>query len=264
MTPQYGVAITDVVQGIGNWRMWGRLGWQENKRRYRRTVLGPFWTTFSLGLFIVTLGFVWSQLWKQDPKSYLPFLASGMITWALVGTVITEGCLVFVAAENLIKSLRINYTALACAVIWRNVVVLAHNILIFVLVAVYGGVSLNGNTILAVPGLLLIAVNGIWICLLLGLLCARFRDIQQVITTVLQVAMFVTPIFWSAEQLGARFKTVVDFNLLYHLVDVVRAPLLGRAPSSSTYLSVLAAAVLGWSLTLMVFSRFRRRIPYWL
>ncbi|MEW6248477.1 MAG: ABC transporter permease [Nitrospirota bacterium] len=264
MTPQYDKAFTDVIQGLLNWRMWVRLGWQENKRRYRRTVLGPFWTTLSVGVFIVTLGFVWSQLWKQDPKVYLPFLASGMVVWALVGTVITEGCQVFIAAENLIKSLKINYTVLACAVMWRNVVVLAHNVVIFVLVAIYGDVSLNWQTLLALPGLLLVAMNGIWMCLLLGLLCSRFRDIQQVITTMLQVAMFVTPIFWSADQLGARFKSVVDFNLLYHLVDVVRAPLLGHAPSSRTYLSVMAAAFLGWSLTIVVFSRFRRRIPYWL
>lgn len=264
MVPQYRAAITDIIEGLSDWRMWGRLGWQENKRRYRRTMLGPFWTTLSLGVFIVTLGFVWSQLWKQDPQAYLPFLASGMVVWALVGTVITEGCMVFVAAENLIKSLRINYTALACAVIWRNIVVLGHNLMIFILVAVYGGIALTWHTLLAIPGLLLIAVNGIWICLLLGLLCSRFRDIQQVITTVLQVAMFVTPIFWSADQLGARFTSVVDFNLLYHLVDVVRAPLLGRAPSSWTYFSVLAAALLGWTLTFAVFSRFRRRIPYWL
>lgn len=264
MTPQYSVAISDVVQGMLRWRMWGRLGWQENKRRYRRTVIGPFWTSLSLGVFVVTLGIVWSQLWKQDPKVYLPFLASGMVVWALVGTVITEGCMTFVAAENLIKSLRINYTVLACAVVWRNMGVLVHNIVIFVLVALYGGVSLNWHTLLAIPGLFLVAVNGVWICLLLGLLCSRFRDTQQVITTVLQVAMFVTPIFWSADQLGMRFKGVVDFNLLYHLVDVVRAPLLGRAPSTWTYLFVLLAALIGWTLTLMVFSRFRRRIPYWL
>ena len=88
--------------------------------------------------------------------------------------------------------------------------------------------------------------------------------IQQVITTVLQVAMFVTPIFWSADQLGGRARALVDFNLLYHLVDVVRAPLLGHAPSTLTYFSVLAAALLGWSLTFVVFSRFRRRIPYWI
>lgn len=264
MVPQYQSAWADIRDGLMNWRMWGRLGWQDNKRRYRRTVIGPFWTTLSLGVFIVTLGVVWSQLWKQEPKVYLPFLASGMVVWALVGTVITEGCVAFVAAENLIKSLRINYTALACSVIWRNVVVLAHNILIFVLVALYGGIPVNLQTLLAIPGLLLVAVNGIWICLLLGLLCSRYRDIQQVITTVLQVAMFVTPIFWSAEQLGTRFTSVVDFNLLYHLVDVVRSPLLGRAPSTWTYLSVVTAALIGWGLTFTVFSRFRSRIPYWL
>lgn len=216
MTPQYRVVFADIVQGVANWRMWARLGWQENKRRYRRTVIGPFWTTLSLGVFILTLGIVWSQLWQQDPKAYLPFLASGMVVWSLTGTMINEGCLAFVSSDNLIKSMSVNYTLLACTVVWRNMIVLAHNIVIFIGTAVYGGVAINWNTLLALPGVAVIALNGVWICILLGTICARFRDVQQIVGMILQLAMFVTPIFWSADQLGQRFMAFVDYNALYH------------------------------------------------
>jgi ABC-type polysaccharide/polyol phosphate export permease len=264
MVPQYEVAVRDLIGGILNWRMWGRLGWQETKRRYRRTLIGPFWTTLSLGIFIFALGIVWAQLWNQDPKTYLPFLASGMLAWVLVASMISEGCVVFTSGENLIKSLRVNYTTLTCAVIWRNLIVLLHNFVIFIAVMIYAGLPVTWSYLLIVPGLLLIAINGIWMITLVGLLSSRFRDVQHVITSILQVAMFVTPIFWSPQQLGARLGNFVDFNVLYHFVDVLRAPLLGRAPSLRTYAMVLACTVMGWFLTVMVYSRFRRRLAYWL
>jgi len=264
MTPQYDLAFRDIVGGLLNWRMWGRLGWQETKRRYRRTLIGPFWTTLSLGIFIFALGIVWAQLWKQNPKTYLPFLASGMLAWVLVSSVITEGCVVFTSGENLIKSLRVSYTTLTCAIVWRNLIVLMHNCIIFIAVMIYASVPVTWNSLLIVPGLLLIAINGIWVIILLGLLCSRFRDVQQVTTSILQVAMFVTPIFWAPQQLGARFSKLVDFNVLFHFVDVLRAPLLGRAPSPWTYAMVLACTIMGWALTVMIYSRFRRRLAYWL
>jgi ABC-type polysaccharide/polyol phosphate export permease len=264
MVAQYEIALRDVIEGALNWRMWGRLGWQETKRRYRRTVIGPFWTTISLGIFIFALGIVWAQLWKQDPKTYLPFLASGMLAWVLVASIISEGCLVFTAGEHLIKSLRVNYTTLTCAVIWRNLIVLLHNSVIFIAVMIYAGVPITWKSFLIFPGLLLVSINGIWIIILLGLLCSRFRDMQQVTASILQVAMFVTPIFWAPEQLGSRASGFVNFNFLYHFVDVLRAPLLGRAPSMWTYAMVLTCTIAGWVITMMIYSRFRRRLAYWL
>jgi ABC-type polysaccharide/polyol phosphate export permease len=261
---QYDLAIRDLVRGVLNWRMWGRLGWQETKRRYRRTVIGPFWTTVSLGIFILTLGVLWAQLWKQVPATYLPFLTSGMLSWVLVSTLITEGCSVFTSGENLIKSLRFDYTILTCAVIWRNLLVLLHNFIIFIAVMIYAGVPVTWSSLLVFPGLLLISINAIWVITLLGLLCARFRDVQQVTTSVLQVAMFVTPIFWSPDQLGPRFAKLVDFNILFHFVEIIRAPLLGRPPKPWTYGVVLLCTLVGWSVTIMIYSRFRRRLAYWL
>jgi homopolymeric O-antigen transport system permease protein len=264
MIPQYDVALADFAKGAAAWRMWGRLGWQEIKRRYRRTAIGPFWTSLSLGIFIGVLGFVWAGLWRQDPKTYLPFLCAGMLAWNLVQANISDGCLVFVGGEAFIKQQPFAYSMLAWSIVWRNLIIFAHNVCIFVVIALYAGVPITPASLLVVPGLILSSLNGVWLATVLGVVCARYRDVQQLVGSLLQISMFVTPIFFTADQLGPGFARFVDYNVLYHLVDIVRSPLLGRAPSAWSWGVATATLVLGWALTLWFYSRFRRRVPYWL
>ena len=263
MQPQYSTAVGDIIEGAFSWHMWGRLGWLEIKRRYRRTLIGPFWTTLSLGIFILAMGIVWAHLWKQDPKAYLPFLCSGFLLWVLVSTTLIEGCAVFFSAEGLIKQLRFPYMTLVFSVVWRNLIVFLHNLVIFLLVSLYAGSKFTLATLLVVPGLLLVIANSLWMVLLLGLVCTRFRDVQQVMTSILQLSMFVTPIFWTVDQLGQRFMAFIDYNFLFHLVDIVRSPLLGQSPMPWSWLYVGGVTFIGWGITLELFSRFRRRITYW-
>jgi ABC-type polysaccharide/polyol phosphate export permease len=264
MTPNYAAMWMDVARGLTAVSMWSRLGWRDARLRYRRTVIGPFWTTLSLGLFIVMLGIIWSHLWKQDPKTYIPFVSSGMIAWAMLSTITVEGTSVFVAAQTLIRELPTSYTMLACALVWRNLIAFGHNFIIYVGVCLYAGVQMSWSMLLIVPALALMCLNGIWIALVLGLACVRFRDIQQLVSTILQVALFVTPIFWSPDQLSGGLATFEQYNILFHYVAIVRDPLLGQAPALGSWLMVLLATVVGWGVMLLLYSRFRRRIPYWL
>lgn len=264
MKAQYPPVAADVRQGLLAFGMWGRLGWRETKRRYRRTTIGPFWSTLSLAIFVFVLGVVWSQLWKQDPRVYIPFLTSGMIVWLAFSSIANEGSATFTTNGALITQLPISFTLLACANVWRNLIAFAHNLIILAAVYVYSGVPLSWNMLLIVPALLLFALNGVWITMLLAIATARFRDIQQLTASILQVAMFVTPIFWSPSQLPANYHGFVDYNLLYQYIQLLRAPLMGQAPSAWTWGSVLFATVLGWSLVFLVYARFRRRIAYWL
>jgi ABC-type polysaccharide/polyol phosphate export permease len=258
------IALIDIVAGIRANHIWGRLGWRETKRRYRRTVFGPFWSTFSLAIFVIALGLVWSNLWHQNPKTYMPFLTAGMLCWVLFSSICVEGCSGIVGYEGLIKQLRISFTLLSCAIVWRNLIVFFHNIIILILVFIYAGISFSWAMLLAIPGLFLLCVNGLWIAMVLGALCARYRDVQQLVSSVLQIALFVTPIFWSADQLSGRPALLADYNPLYHLVVIIRDPLLGNAPAPMHWIVAAVVALLGWTLTIQVMNRFRHRIVYWL
>ena len=265
LVSDFASAVSDLLSGAFAWRIWGKLGWADIKRRYRRTVIGPLWTTLSLSIFCISLSIVWSQLWHLDPKEYLPFLTSGLLVWGLVSALITEGCGVFFGAEAIIKTLPIPYTLLACAVVWRNFIVLLHNLVIYLLVMLWAGVPVTSYTLLAIPGLFCLLVNGVWVVTLLGSICSRFRDIQQVMTSLLQISMFVTPIFWQPAQLSKRTSFVfVDMNPLYHYVDIVRAPLLGNAPSLFSWGVVTLLTFTGIIITMLFFGRVRAKIPYWI
>lgn len=267
MTPQYDLALSDIRQGVTEWRMWGRQGWSDVRVRYRRTAFGPFWATLSLGIFMVSFSVVWANLWKLDVREYLSFVSAGMLSWTLISAIITEGTTTFISAESLIKSMGFPYTVLSCAVVWRNLIIFFHNIVAYLGVMVFCGVPVTWNSLLIVPGLLLIALNGIWVTTLLGMSGARYRDIQQLIVSILQILMFVTPIFWSPDQISGRAALVlilVDFNPLLHYVEIVRNPLLGKPTSFLNWEMALLGTLIGWCLTLYVFSRFRRRVAYWL
>jgi len=255
-----------MIAGFRNYPLWTRLGLQEIKRRYKRTFIGPFWTTISLGVFILTLGFLWAHLWNQDVGDYLPYLTAGMVIWITLQTVIIEGCETFTSPSSkyLIESLNFPYMVLPCAVVWRNLIVFFHNIIIFVLVAIYAKTELNWNTFLVLPALLFIFINSIWVATVLGICCARFRDIRQVIVSILQVLIFITPIFWSADQLEKRLINFVDFNVLYHFIEIVRAPLLGMTASKFSWQIVIITTIFGVIIMYVLYGKFRYKLPYWL
>jgi len=258
-------ASEDLVNGLQRHDLWGRIGFMEIKRRYRRTVIGPFWSTISLAVFIAVMGTVGVGLWKQAPAEYIPFLASGMMVWLMISTMITESCTLFINSQHLFSRMRMDYSILAYALVWRNLLGFLHNLAAYLLVAAVFATGVYNLSLLWIfPGLFLIAINAVWVALLLGMACVRFRDVQQLIVTLLQISLFVTPVFWPPQLLtGMTRYMFVDFNPLYSFIDVVRTPLLGKPPMLSSYVIILAVTVIGWLATFRLFSRFRKRIAFW-
>ena len=259
---QAALAALDLVQGARARYLWGRLGWQDIRRLYRRSVLGPFWLTISMGLLVAALGTLYGALWKVELADYAPFLALGFVVWTLISGVITDGCNAFINAEGIIKHVGLPFSVHVYRLLWRNLLVLCHNAVVFVIVAAIFGAWPSWAGLLAVPGLALLLLNGIWAGLLLGVISARFRDVPPIVASIVRILFFVTPIIWMPELMPER-AFVLDFNPFFHLVEVVRAPLLGKLPGLVSWLAVLGITLGGWIVAFEFFRRYRRRIAYW-
>lgn len=257
------LAWRDLADGIRLWDIWGRLCINEVKRRYRRTLLGPMWVSVSLGIFAIVLAFVWSTLFKQNIPEYLPYLLSGLLPWMMFSSCIGEACSAFIAAEATMKSRQFPYSTLIHAVVARNAVIFGHNLLTYVLVAAVCGVAVTPATLLVIPGFVILIVNLGWMSMLVAILCLRFRDFQQLVTIVLQVVMFITPIFWPVSALVGQRAIIVDVNFLYHLIDLVRSPLLGKAAAMQSYLLCIAVAGTGWLVAYWLLAKKRHRLVFW-
>jgi lipopolysaccharide transport system permease protein len=241
------------------------LGWQDVRQRYRRSALGPFWLTISMGVMIGTIGLVFGQIFESSMSEFLPFLAAGMILWAFILSVLTEGCTGFISAEGIIKQLPLPLFVHIMRMIWRNVLILAHNIVILPVVFLVMGKAPSAIALLSIPGFVLVVINVTWAALILAVLCARYRDLPQIVNSVLQVIFYLTPILWMPKLLPQRAGLyLLDLNPFFHLLEIIRGPLLGEAPTATNWIVSIAVAVVGWVAALLLYGRFKSRIAYWL
>jgi len=255
----------DILAALHGYHLAGILGWQDIRQRYRRSSLGPFWLTISMGVLIGVLGMVFGTLFKFPLNEFLPFLTSGIILWMFISTTLNEGCTGFIAAEAMIKQISLPLYMHILRVLWRNLVIFAHNLVIFPIMLLFLWKPLPVVALLSLAGLVLLMINLSWMALLLGVLCTRYRDIPQIISNILQVFFYLTPIIWMPHLLPKRASLLLlDANPFFHLIEIVRAPLLGSLPTALNWQLSIIFAVLGWFITVLFYGRFRSRIAYWL
>jgi len=239
------------------------MAMQDIKLRYRGSVLGPFWLTISTVIMVAAIGLIYSRLFNMELARYLPFLTIGLVIWQYVSSLINDGCQTFLASQHIIHQVPMPFSIHAWRSVARNLIVLAHNMVIVPFVLAIFAVPIGWSVLAVVPALALITINGLWVSFLLGMLSARYRDVPPIVTAFVQIVFFVTPIFWPPEALGI-WTPYLPLNPLFAAVDVVRAPLLGRAPLAWSWTMLTAVTVLGCLGTFAVFVKFRPRIAYWI
>jgi len=257
------LAVKDFKDGVSSIYVWPMLGWLEIKQRYRRSVLGPFWLTISTGALVAGMGPLYGRLLNVDISTYFSYLAISIVVWLFIAGIMNDACTAFISAEGFIKQIKLPLTVHVLKMVWRNLIIFAHNIVIVVLVLLFWPpVVIDWHLLLVPLGVLFVVINGIWIGISLGLLCARFRDIPQIVTSLTQVAMFLTPVFWKADMLGKN-QWAAEWNPFYHFLEVVRAPLVAASANWFSWKVVLGITVIGYVVTFLLFARFRARIAYW-
>jgi ABC-type polysaccharide/polyol phosphate export permease/uncharacterized protein (DUF1330 family) len=257
-------ATKDLGRAFKAWRIWVLLGTNDIRQRYRRSKLGQFWITATIAATVVGLGIVYSAIFKQSIEEYLPYVAAGFVIWFLITGMITEGCTAFLDSEGYAKQLTVPLSVYVLRTWFRILITFAHNAIIVPFVWLIFLVPVGWACWLVIPGVCLIALNGLWIMLLLGTLCARFRDLPQIISSFVQVVFFVTPVMFRSDQLPTSGRAAMDLNPFAALLAVAREPLVGRVPSALEYLVVIGILLFGWAIAVPVYGRYRTRIIYWL
>jgi lipopolysaccharide transport system permease protein len=265
-TERFRLAIADLREAATLWRLAWTLSMLDIKLRYRGSLLGPFWLTLSTSVMIGTIGFVYSYLFHIDMTTYFPFLTLSIIMWSFVSGVMIEGCNTFIQAEGVIRGTKLPFALYAGRTVLRNLIILAHNVVVVVAVFLLFGVPLDRFAFLAIPGFLVWLVDGFMVCLLFGIFCTRFRDVPQIIQSVLQIVFFVTPIMWQPSLVKDHplVSLIIAINPFEALLHIVRAPILGERVGFLAWTDVLCVSGLLFLVTTLLFARMRGRIAFWI
>ncbi len=241
------------------------LGWQDIRQSYRRSVFGQLWITIGMAVTIAAIGIVFGTIFVTPLEIFLPYLASGLIMWALIAGILNDGNMAFIASEGMIKQLPLPKIVYIVRIVWRNLIVSAHNVVIFPIVIWIVGGGTSWATLLWPLGVVGAVLSLSGLALIFAIVAARYRDLPQIVNAALTVGFYITPVIWIKESLGDNelVNLIVSLNPLYHILQVARLPMIGQLPSLSNWIWVFASAGLFWAVGIYMFSRFEKRIAYW-
>jgi lipopolysaccharide transport system permease protein len=256
--------VKDNIAALFNWRVWWHLGMADVRNRFAKSFVGPTWILLNLAMWVGGMGVIYGTLFHQPLETYLPFLTIGFVCWGYLSQTITEGGNAFVFAEGYIKQFTYPKQIYVLRVIVNASVPFAIGVAIFFVVAALLKQPFGVGMWWVLPGLMIVLLANYLHATIMAYASARFRDLPHGMTALLQVLMFVTPVFFTVGTLKERgLDFVYKYNPLYYLIEVVRHPLtkLEAAPaevylSTAIYLGILAL------IALLVSLRLDRRIVY--
>jgi lipopolysaccharide transport system permease protein len=235
------------------------------RSRFARSKLGALWMVLQPLAQVAIYALVLSRIMAaklpgiDNRYAYVIYLMAGMIAWSLFAEVVNRSLTMFVDSGNLMKKMAFPRVCLPIIIGGSSLV---NNLLL--LVTAIGVFLLIGHpptlAMLWLP--LLIGINlafGLGIGLVLGVLNVFVRDVGQVMTVVLQLLFWLTPIVYMPSIIPDRLRAVLEFNPMMHMVVAFQNVMLyGRAPGFDglAVLGVASAALLLFALFL-----FRRAAP---
>jgi ABC-type polysaccharide/polyol phosphate export permease len=255
--------LNDFSSIFTRYHTWALMANQDITMRYRRSVIGPFWISIAMAVTILAIGLLFSEVQNQPFKEYLSFFGCGLLAWTLLLSFITEGAGIVPESEGHLRNIALPIPVLSAKVVYRNLIIFGHNALVVGLMLALLGQPIEPVALVSLLALMVYISLGLFIGIALAPICARFRDLPQVIGSAMQVMFFLTPIFWIP---GANMDrhVVLEANPFYHLLEIFRRPLLGSLPTELNWIVSLSALALSAIAAVIVLGTTRKRIYLWL
>lgn len=253
----------DLFLSISQYRIWNLLALQDVRQRYRRSVIGPFWITLSMLISISALGVVYTRIFKISIEDYLPYLTVGFVLWNFISTIVLESTGVVIGAEGIIKQVKLPIGIYVLRMVWRNLIILIHHSPVVLIVLVYFNVGISTIIFLFPLALLLTIAFGIFLGYVLGIICARYRDVVQIVNSVMQVIFYITPVIWKADLLKNN-RWLLELNPFYYFLEIMRMSLLNQQFELMPWIGSIVITLILAVISMLIVHRTSSRIALWL
>lgn len=254
--------MLDLWAGLKSWRVWTALAWSDLVVRYHSTSLGLIWIVFNYLVLVIVKVAIFGALNEEDVAYFAVYVAIGFLIWQLINQVLIDGANCFYNSRAWLLGVPLPVSVPVYQTMWRHVIVFVISSVSTAAIAAYFGVS-STHIPMAFAGLVVLVLALFPATVLLAVLCTRFRDLGHLLQAIMRVMFFLTPILWVPSQLGNLAQFAL-YNPFFHLINIVRAPLLdGTVPTGSwVYVGVMAGLL--WSASLLAYQLSVNRIVKWI
>jgi ABC-2 type transport system permease protein/lipopolysaccharide transport system permease protein len=257
--------LPTLMESLRNPAFWGYSTWLDIIIRYRKSMLGLVWILVPPALYVFGMGLFFAQVQGADPWDFMAHLGIGYLLFRLMTMVLVDSTSILPAHSGYILDGQVRLTDFVLRVVIKAAFYLLTSLVVLVPVVLVSPHFQVAGVPIAMLGVLLLMANMLWMSGVVSLFGARFPDAHEFMGNVFMVGFILTPILWYAKDApaGTMHGTLMRLNPCFHLIEIIRAPLLGEPadPTSLAFAAVLAAV--GWVLWFWTFRRYARFVPLW-
>ena len=198
------------------------LSYFHMRSRYRKTLAGFIWVIANPIINFTVQAIVFKTILKIQIQNYPAFLLSGLLPWFFISQTITSLAGALVNARELLLSFKIKPSTIVGSQVVDNFFnYICASLLLMIILMISGLMKLNAmGLFLFIPNSILLFAFVFNISTMISFLHVFFRDIQFVAGFVMNLAFFITPIFYKREFLSPSYQWIVDYNLFYPFIEV--------------------------------------------
>lgn len=239
-----------------------KVSYSEILVKYRRSLLGPVWISLNMIITIFALSLVFSGLFNIELKNYLPYVFCGLLSWTYISFTIQDSVQLYINGS--IKNFDFPSLFFPLKNTLRNIIIFLHNFIVYFLVLFFvNSEILNLNILLIFIAFPFYIINSILISFSVGLLSLRFRDVGQIIINGVYLLFLVTPVFWDPTILQGKKTLIADLNPMYHIIQILREPLLGNIPTFKNYTYCLIITAINCLISFFIFKSNHANKAFW-
>ncbi len=210
---------------------------KELQTKYAGSYLGILWSILYPGILFMLYYFVCKIIFRLElkdlPYSYAEYLFCGLWPWVVFSDVISRCSRLFVDNSSLIKKTTFPLDFLIFSSVGTGIVELCMGLVGFSLYLFFtGGVDYITNILIRLPILFATLLYLVLITCGIGIFVSTisifFQDLQQIVSVVLNVWFYATPIIYSADMVPKHFRFIFNCNPFFYVVDGIRWFFLGR------------------------------------
>jgi ABC-type polysaccharide/polyol phosphate export permease len=221
------------------------------KVRYKRSVLGIFWTMLAPLLNMVALTLVFSALLRQQIQNYPVYFLTGAIFWTFFSQTTASAASQTQDSNELAKRIYVPRSVFVAAAVGGGLVNLLLSMIPLLAILIVTGFPIHATWAFLPVSIFIVLLFSAGIAFLLFTLASRFTDVREMYGVLVQTWFFLTPIVYHASIVPPPYRLALWINPMHHLVQTFRKPIYdGVIPSgpllAGSFLLALAVFVTGW------------------
>ena len=250
-------ATINFVRSIERYRfLIKQLVSRDFKTKYRRSVLGVFWSFLNPLLTMMVQYVVFSTLFRSSIPNYPVYLLSGIVLFNFFNETTSVGLTSITSNAPLITKVYVPKYIYPLTRMLSSGINVALSLIPLFIVTICTGVFPAPAWLLLVYDLLCLMAFALGITYLLSTMMVYFRDTQFLWSVVSMIWMYCTPIFYPENIIPAVLQPVYRMNPLYQIIKFARCVLIDRvSPEPMSYLICFAVGVIPLLIGIWVFQR---------